>query len=244
MKKNKVLTIGAVLLGVASVVTGVILSYYLLFKLAGFGFISWVKKQDFSFEAKCKTTEDGFVYYNDKRTGKGLCIISLPELEEVTIPEYIDGKKVMQLGYEDRGITHLDQYCVSSEAIKKLIITHPLIAYDASFNLDTLVFVDYIYISLHSSEKTLTIPKVIGNKFYGQNENVSVELRCSERNYNRDEFVPSTILIPEYVTVIDAGVFDGLQGVTIKTEYESKPEGWEAGWNGACTVEWGVDFNK
>lgn len=50
------------------------------------------------------------------------------------------------------------------------------------------------------------------------------------------------IKIPEYVTVIETGVFDGLTDVVIQTEYESKPDGWEDGWNGSCPVEWGVEF--
>ncbi len=50
------------------------------------------------------------------------------------------------------------------------------------------------------------------------------------------------IKIPEYVTVIETGVFDGLTDVVIQTEYECKPDGWEDGWNGSCPVEWGVEF--
>ena len=50
------------------------------------------------------------------------------------------------------------------------------------------------------------------------------------------------IIIPEYVTIIEKGVFDGLEDVVIKTSYESIPEGWEEGWNGDCEVMWGEDL--
>ena len=56
-------------------------------------------------------------------------------------------------------------------------------------------------------------------------------------------FKPKVIIIPEYVEIIEAGVFDGLEGVTIKTVHESKPDGWEEGWNGNCEVIWGVELN-
>ncbi len=70
-----------------------------------------------------------------------------------------------------------------------------------------------------------------------------VELRKSDREYSLENFKPKVIVIPEYVTVIEAGVFDGLTDVVIKTAYKSQPEGWEDGWNGDCEVIWEAQFN-
>lgn len=69
-----------------------------------------------------------------------------------------------------------------------------------------------------------------------------MKLRKSEREYSLENFTPKNIIIPEYVKVIETGVFAGLNGVTIKTSYETAPEGWQDGWNGNCTVEWGVEI--
>ena len=70
----------------------------------------------------------------------------------------------------------------------------------------------------------------------------TVELRSSDREIDLTGITVKTIQIPEYVTVIEKGVFDGLTDVVIQTAYESKPDGWENGWNGNCTVEWGAEF--
>ena len=43
--------------------------------------------------------------------------------------------------------------------------------------------------------------------------------------------------------VIEAGVFDGLTGVNIKTDYERHPDKWEDGRNGDCEVIWGAKIN-
>ena len=50
----------------------------------------------FSFENRFQTTEDGFVYYVN--SSNRLYLIEVPDSEEITIPEYIDGYKVIQLG--------------------------------------------------------------------------------------------------------------------------------------------------
>ncbi len=38
-------------------------------------------------------------------------------------------------------------------------------------------------------------------------------------------------------------MFIGLSDVTIKTAYDSKPDGWQDGWNGNCEVVWGEKFD-
>lgn len=38
-------------------------------------------------------------------------------------------------------------------------------------------------------------------------------------------------------------MFIGLSDVTIETAYDSKPDGWQDGWNGNCEVVWGVKFD-
>ena len=201
---------------------------------------------DFSFEGKCKTTEDGFVYFVGYKEGEKdkVYIISLPDSEEVTIPEYIDGKKVVQLGYHDIGISYDNIHTVIGKNIKKLIIKHNVNFYSASFNIDTLVYLDFEYIEKDNVSKTIKINNFIGNDFYGRNTDVCVELRKSGRIYNIKGFIPKTIEIPLYVKIIEAGTFAGLKGVSIKTEYESKPDGWEDGWNGTCEVEWGVNLSE
>lgn len=84
----------------------------------------------------------------------------------------------------------------------------------------------------------MLVPHYIGKR----NSNVpTVELRKSDREYSLENFKPTVIIIPEYVKVIEKGVFDGLTNVTIKTSYESQPEGWEDGWNGSCDVVWGAN---
>lgn len=49
-----------------------------------------------SFDERCQTTEDGFVYYVN--SSNRLYLIEVPDSEEVTIPEFIDGYRVAQLG--------------------------------------------------------------------------------------------------------------------------------------------------
>ena len=69
----------------------------------------------------------------------------------------------------------------------------------------------------------------------------TVELKKSDREYSLEDFKAKVIIIPDYVKKIDSGVFDGLTDVIIKTSYETKPEGWEDGWNGSCEVVWGAN---
>ena len=52
-----------------------------------------------SFDERCKTTEDGFVYYVN--SSNRLYLIEVPDSEEVTIPEFIDGYRVCLLYTSD-----------------------------------------------------------------------------------------------------------------------------------------------
>lgn len=191
-----------------------------------------------TFEEKCVTTEDGFVYYPIENEAY---IIKIPETEEVTIPEYIDGKKAVQLGYEDQGLGYVKKYTVLGGNTKKLVISNPIIFYSASFNLDILVYIDFLHVISDINNEQIKIENIVGNHFHGQEQDTLVQLLRSERELALSNSI-RIIEIPKYVTVIEDGVFDGLEGVTIKTSYESKPDGWEDGWNGTCAVEWGVDI--
>ena len=111
--------------------------------------------------------------------------------------------------------------------------------------MKNLIFIDFLYCNLTKETNELIVPAYIGYdpkntpKFKGY---PSVILKKSDREYSLENFKPKVIIIPEYVTIIEKGVFDGLEDVVIKTSYESIPEGWEEGWNGDCEVIWGVDL--
>jgi len=197
-----------------------------------------------------KTTEDGFKYYYDEKTGEGAYILEVFFKKEVTIPEYIDGRKVVKLGHIFEGEETEDFYPVCYT--QQLTIQHEFILSEEKVSdsndyqyfsfpkLKKLVFIDFIYCNLSVTAAELTIPYFVGEA----TSNIPmVELRKSDREYSKEDFKPKTIIIPEYVTVIEAGVFDGLTDVVIKTSYESKPEGWEDGWNGDCEVIWGAQFS-
>jgi len=193
---------------------------------------------DLSFEAKCKTTEDGFVYYEDTKIG--VCIISLPDSEEVVIPEYVDGKQVKQLGYKDVGIGYSQTYRVDGDKVKNLTVQHTFKHFAADFrNLEKMVFIDLPYCFLNREYIDLTIPDHAGTNYP---INADVELRKSDRQLDLNEFKFQFINIPDYVKIIDSNVFDNLPDVTIRTSYDTKPEGWEDGWNGNCEVEWGIEI--
>jgi len=196
----------------------------------------------------CKTSEDGFYYYYNDNSDRGAYILDIPDTEELIIPEYIDGKKVVELGYWYIGIGYGDTrlYDIYGKNTKKLTLQHQVNV--CSFknnvyvhfpNLTHLTFIDFLYCNQRFSEEELMVPHYIG----ARSSNVPrVELKNSGREFSLEEFKPKTILIPEYVEVIEAGVFDGLTDVTIKTSFESKPEGWEEGWNGDCEVIWGENI--
>ena len=198
------------------------------------------------FEDWVKTTDDGFVYYYNDGSKDGVYILDIPDVEELTIPEYIDGKKVVELGHLREQIGYLKRYIVVGENTKKLTIQHQFdIRYDHIINyvdfpnLVNLTFIDFLYCNQSYSENELLVPHYIGKR----NSNVpTVELRKSDREYSLENFKAKVIIIPDYVETIEAGVFDGLTDVTIKTSYETKPEGWADGWNGNCEVVWGEEI--
>ena len=45
-----------------------------------------------TFEDHCKTTDDGFTYYFQEHTKTGVYIINIPDVEDLVIPEYINGE--------------------------------------------------------------------------------------------------------------------------------------------------------
>lgn len=200
------------------------------------------------FEDWCKTTSDGFEYYYNEGSKAGAYILKVPDVEDLVIPEYIDGKKVVELGHMDMGIGYKNDYIIIGSSTKKLTVQHQFsirndagIDFYANFpNLTDLIFIDFLYCNLSYTENELIVPYYIGK----QGSNVpSVELIKSERKFNLGNFSPKIIIIPEYVKVIEKNVFAGLTGVTIKTSYQTMPEGWQDGWNGNCAVEWGVELN-
>lgn len=199
------------------------------------------------FEDWVKTTDDGFVYYYNDGSKDGVFILDIPDVEELTIPEYIDGKRVVELGHLREQIAYLKRYIVVGENTKKLTIQHqfdiqyePTVNYVDFPNLTNLIFIDFLYCNQTFSEDKLLVPYYIGK----ENSNVpTVELKKSDREYSLEDFKAKVIIIPDYVKRIDSGVFDGLTDVIIKTSYETKPEGWEDGWNGTCEVEWGLQLN-
>lgn len=187
-----------------------------------------------------KTTEDGFTYYYNDRTSEGVYLLGVPESEEVTIPEYINGEKVIKLAHRFEN----NEYGVYGRGIEKLIIQHQFDILEdiVCFRyLTNLIYVDFLYCNLSTEQNELVVPYYIGTEDYYQSKIPTVELRKSDREYSLENFKPTVIIIPEYVKVIEKGVFDGLTNVTIKTSYESQPEGWEDGWNGSCDVVWGAN---
>ena len=197
------------------------------------------------FEDWVKSTEDGFIYYYNDGSKEGVYILDIPDVEELIIPEYIDGKKVVELGYLRMQTAYLKNYCVVGTNTKKLTIQHQFdIRYDNTINyvdfpnLTNLTFIDFLYCNQSYSENELLVPHYIGKR----SSNVpTVELKKSDREYSLEDFKAKVIIIPDYVKTIEAGVFDGLTNVTIKTSYDAKPEGWEDGWNGNCEVVWGIE---
>ncbi len=152
----------------------------------------------------------------------------------------------MELGYLRMQTGYLKRYIVVGENTKKLTIQHQFdIQYEHTVNyvdfpnLINLTFIDFLYCNQSYSENELLVPYYIGK----ENSNVpTVELKKSDREYSLENFKAKVIIIPDYVETIEAGVFDGLTDVTIKTSYETKPEGWEDGWNGSCAVVWNVEI--
>lgn len=227
-----------------SVILSLVLSVILCSLLLR-GFLVSCAKTVKHFDDWCVTTPDGFEYYYNEGSQKGAYLLKVPDVEELVIPEYIDGKKVVKLGHCDMGIGYMNDYIVTGNNTKKLTVQHQFsvpgdasVKFYADFpNLTDLIFIDFLYCNLSAATNELVVPDHIG-KDNGATPNV--ELRKSNREFSLEGFMPKVITIPEYVTAIEAGVFAGLTGVTIKTPYSSIPEGWQNGWNGDCAVEWGV----
>ena len=198
-----------------------------------------------------RETEDGFAYYYNDNVEDGAYLLDIPDTPDIIIPEYVENHKIVKLGYRDIELGKIDDYIINSKRTKNLTIQHEFISethenwdqiyYYVNFiNLETLTFIDYLYCNLSSTKEELIVPHYIGKK----SGNVpNVILKKSDREYSLEEFKPKVIIIPEYVTVIEKGVFDGLEDVVIKTSYESIPEGWEEGWNGSCEVIWGEEID-
>ena len=161
------------------------------------------------FEDWCKTNEDGYFYYYNEYSEEGVYILDIPDDEEVIIPEYIDGKKVVELGHLREQIGYLKRYIVVGENTKKLTIQHQFdIQYEHTVNyvdfpnLTNLIFIDFLYCNQVYSEKELIVPHYIGVK----STNVpTVELRKTNREYSLENFKARVILIPDYVKVIEKG---------------------------------------
>ena len=202
------------------------------------------------YEMEVKTTVDGLEYCITRDNTIFIC--NVPDASNVVIPEYIEGIKVVKLCCKEKSYIYSRyDYIINNSSVKNLTIQHEFavelydapsnqIHYYANFtNLDTLTFIDFLYCNISSTNEELIVPHYIGNK----NGNVpNVILKKSDREYSLEEFQPKVILIPDYVTEIEKGVFDGLEDVVIKTSYESLPEGWEEGWNGDCEVIWGEEI--
>ena len=214
-----------------------------------------------SFEDCIDVNEDDFKYYYNSLVDEGIYIYDRVNGymfydSEVTIPEYINGKKVVELGNR-----YLEGWVAENSSlhigyIEELTIQHEFNIYtNNSLNnrenyvcfphLKHLIFIDFLYCNLTKEINELIVPAYIGydpkntSKFEGY---PSVILKKSDREYGLEDFKPKVIIIPEYVTIIEKDVFEGLEDVIIKTSYESIPEGWEEGWNGDCEVIWGVDL--
>ena len=199
--------------------------------------LDW-ENMTFDFKNRCKTTEDGFVYYVN--SSNRLYLIEVPDSEEVTIPEFIDGYRVAQLGMKTGFFTSETQE-VDGSHVKKLTVQHYAVYYAVDFhNVKTVVIIDLLYCESYLYKLENLIIKPVTPYYSAWFE--TVELRSSDREIDLTGITVKTIQIPEYVTVIEKGVFDGLTDVVIQTAYESKPDGWENGWNGNCTVEWGAEF--
>lgn len=206
----------------------------------------WNKIPNNGFISKWKTTEDGFSYYVDDEIG--LCIMAFPLKEEITIPEYIDGMRVVQLGCQtEPSLGHDGKYGVSS-SVKKLTIQHKMSFFCNDFpQLETITFVDcwYEYADILSREKnTLTVYTWNYTRSGRVPIHPNVELVKGNKEVNLHTLDVSTIEIRNCVTRIDAGLFNGLENVTIKTSLVSKPEGWAEDWNGSCEIEWNAAINE
>ena len=192
------------------------------------------------------TTDDGITYYVPSSrlfNSSSASVVQIEDKEDIFIPEYVDGHYVKVLAKSDSVIRNYNT--------KRITIGHEIKLYNGSFkfgdyysiffpNLDKITYLDYVYCNLSSIEEELTILWYLGEP---TKEKAEVILKKTGREYTCDNFKPKVINIPEYVTIIEKGVFDNLKNVIIKTSYEEKPEGWEEGWNGDCEIIWGEEID-
>ena len=186
--------------------------------------------------AYIKMTADGFKYIETRDKTK-VSLVGLPEgQEEVTIPTHIDGKPVYQLGCLYGGFMWEKKYYLDFSGVKVLTVQHycPYKYVKNITEINRLIFVDYFNCKLFLQDYT---PNIIISKTNYVGDNVIVELKKGDRQSNIG-LIFDEIIIPLYVEQIESGVFDGFKNTIIKTEYKSKPDGWEDGWNGDCPVEW------
>lgn len=193
-------------------------------------------KVDFSFDSYIKTSDDGFKYYVDKYIG--LCILEIPKTEEVLIPEFIDGIKVAQLGFEEKGLGYNKLYTVDGSHVKKLTVQHTIEYYSAKFDaLETLVYYDYLYCILNKSGGGgLKISNRLGGADFGLD--TKVHLVTTDREYSIGDLFFEYIVIPEYVEIIEKGTFEKLTNTRFETAYSFKPDGWEDSWDEGNSIIW------
>ena len=143
----------------------------------------------------------------------------------------------MQLGYLYHGLALATNYELKLNDLKRLTLHSLVYPYSVDFgNLETIVYIDILYCTLFTNVRTYNF-----NSPYP--ENINIELKKSNRELDLTKNKIECFYIDKNVKVIQTGVFDGVEGVIIRTSYESKPEGWEDGWNGNCQVEWGVNLD-
>lgn len=206
-----------------------------------------------SFSGRWKTSEDGYKYYVDDEIG--LCIMEFPDQEEITIPEYIDGMKVVQLGCKTKN-PHLGEpasYEVRS-GVKRLTITYELDLYGSTrvrdlmlSDLEILILVDCWNIcnNYNYDKDPLTAFRIdFSTPDWGNFTWVHPEIHLikDKKDIAWDNEEITVIEISHCVTVIECGTFDSVKNVVIRTEWESQPKGWQDGWNSGLEVEWGVTF--
>ncbi|MDR0751631.1 MAG: hypothetical protein LBF12_03460, partial [Christensenellaceae bacterium] len=190
-----------------------IISVFLLCCLVLSGITLFVACEDFdfdiSFENRCFTTDDGFVCYEDSKIG--MCIIALPDSEEVVIPEFIRDKPVKQLGYEEVSIGLMQTHRVDGNKVKKLTIQHTMDYFSVSFpNVETLVYVDILYCINFGTNTAI----IADNYLVSPSHYLSVELKNltniilttrNEEGFTNENI--DTVYIPDIVSNITNNTF-------------------------------------
>ena len=217
--------------------------YIALFMVVLFLFgLSGCKFKISSSQDRNGVTEDGIGYYRDRDVG--ICITSLPsDKEDVTIPKYIDGEEVKQIGYLAKDILGTYRMFVELRNVKHITIQHNVkIEYVKDWGkLETLTYIDWpLWDTGDGSDYKWGGVRIWGN--YGK-VTTEVKLKRSDQEYNLENFLYREIYLRKCVTEIEKDVFSGLDNIRISTEYDSKPDGWQDGWNGNCEVVWGVKFD-